>query len=162
MKVDGREYTFNGRVECTHGSGDNREQWHFDVYEADDGTLRLANEDEGKSYFYLPIDREITYHEIDKTWESCPADSIRSSVGIDFNEAKLSWVSTCTRFRDAVAPFTLTKQAMIIADSKTRKTFLSVPILEHDQERFYSARCPDRAGPARSPVWLVSWILYFD
>ena len=146
MFVDGIEYKWKSSVECAHGSGDNREEWSYGVYEGG-GHRFLYNKDKEKTYLYLKLEEEIPESEVVKVWEECPADKITSSIGLDFEDATISWVKTSKRFDKAPAPFALTNQAMIIKCGEQRVCFLSIPIFGYQSEKFFSARFPAKDLP---------------
>ena len=148
LTIDGVEYKKTGRLDCVKGSGDNQEQWHFDVLELPNGGRYLMNTDKQQSWLYLLYASGDPNIEIETVYETSLVDTMSGALTPQqkksHKDLEFRWVGFKERFADAPLPFQDTSQGLTVGrqGKSPSETYMSIPLLRRGRDTFYTPHFP--------------------
>jgi hypothetical protein len=150
IKVDGQIYSKQGTLDCKHGTGEDSEQWTFDVLVDEHGQTHLMNLDEGHHYIYLRSEKTFSQDLVDEVHEECPVDTVRGDIDFMMDDVEMTWFRAKEPFEVDSGPFAHTSEAMVIKSGDSTQLYMCVPTCRNTAGEFFSARYSAAKLPRKS------------
>lgn len=149
VKIDGETYRETGKIYCKRGSGEDSEQFHFDILESEHGEKFLLNEENDQRWLYKRCKHKYDPNKAEKVHEVWAADEIRGGDLGTVKDAEISWLTLKEPLAEAETPFTGTSEAMYIEGLSDRlyRLYQCVPVWKHQSGELFTARFPAEQLP---------------